>query len=139
MKTLLRSRVCALALCSIAPLWASAAEAAHPASIAGTWNATGNQTTGSLGINQIASADPCKPIVGFIFSPTTGIQGVYCPATGRIVFVRRLTTGVPFQLYEGHVSQDGAVDRIGGTLTIWSFTGGFVTTDGPDYNFSATK
>jgi hypothetical protein len=139
MKTLISNRVCALVLSSISLLWAGTANAAHPASVTGNWNATGNQTLGILSIVQAAGITACRRITGSIFFATNAIEGVYCPATGRIVFVRKLSTGVPFQLYEGHVSQDGIIDRIGGSFKIWNATGGAVTTDGPDYNFSATK
>ena len=118
-------------------LWASAAGAAHPASVQGVWSAAANRTTGSLVIVQPASAAACKLITGTIFG--SAIEGAYCPASGRLVFVRKLANGVPFQLYEAHVSQDGPIDRLGGSLVIWNTTGGTVTTDGPDYNFAAAR
>ncbi|MGQ0446463.1 MAG: hypothetical protein ACT4O2_15395 [Beijerinckiaceae bacterium] len=116
---------------------AGAANAAHPLSVAGTWNATANQTLGVLAIAQPASAATCKPINGTIFGNT--IEGYYCPAVGRIVFARRTGGGTPFQLYEAHVSRDGVTDRIGGSFLIWNASGGGFSNEGVDFNFSATK
>jgi hypothetical protein len=120
-------------------LCVGAAHAAHPASVAGTWLAVGNQTTGGLVLSQTASGAVCKPISGFIFAASNGVRGFYCPPTGRIVFARHTSSGVPFQLYEGQVSRDGAIDRIGGSFMIWNSLGGGAFNEGPDYNFSATK
>ncbi|MGH6840663.1 MAG: hypothetical protein ACREDV_00995 [Methylocella sp.] len=116
---------------------AGAANAAHPLSVAGNWNATANQTLGVLAISQPFSAATCKPITGTIFGNT--IEGYYCPAVGRIVFARRTGGGTPFQLYEAHVSRDGVTDRIGGSFLIWNASGGGFSTEGVDFNFSATK
>jgi hypothetical protein len=113
------------------------AQAAHPANITGGWTAIGNQTIGALNIVQAASAAVCKPIVGSIFG--NSIQGYYCPVTGRIVFARRNAALVPFQMYEGHVSRDGAVDRIGGSFMVFNTSGGGQANEGVDFNFSATK
>ncbi len=139
MKATLLGHVCAAALASTALLWTAAAYAAHPASVAGTWSAVGNQTLGNLVISQAASAAVCKPIRGAIFAAATTIEGFYCPVTGRIVFARRTAGGVPFQLYEGQVSRDGAVDRIGGSFIIWNGAGGGFANEGVDFNFSAAK
>jgi hypothetical protein len=130
------SRAGCAALGFLSLLWVGSAHAAHPASVAGTWTATGNLTTGQLVISQGAGTT-CRVITGRIFN--SAIEGHYCPGVGRIVFVRKLANGVPFQLYEGYVSQDAAVDRIGGTFKIWNSTGGQATTDGVDYNFHAVK
>src|SRR4051812_5059620 len=116
-----------------------AAYAAHPASVAGTWSAIGNQTVGRLVLSQAASGAVCKPIAGFIFAASNAVRGFYCPPTGRMVFARHTSSGVPFQLYEGQVSRDGAIDRIGGSFMIWNSLGGGAFNEGPDYNFSATK
>jgi hypothetical protein len=118
-------------------LWAGVAEAAHPVNVSGNWRATGNQTLGALIIVQAASAAVCKPISGTIFG--NSIQGSYCPVTGRIVFARRTAALVPFQLYQGYVSRDAPVDRIGGTLMVWNALGGGFANEGVDFNFSATK
>jgi hypothetical protein len=139
MNATLLKRVCAAAFGATAVLWVGAANAAHPASVAGTWRAVGNQTLGNLEIVQAASAAVCKPIRGAIFVAATTIEGYYCPVTGRIVFARRTAGGVPFQLYQGHVSRDGAVDRMGGTFQIWNASGGGLANEGVDFNFSATK
>ena len=46
----------------------------------------------------------------------------------------------PIQLYEGHVSPDAVIDRIGGSFIVWNAAGGGgVANEGVDYNFSAFK
>jgi hypothetical protein len=137
MTTLSFARVCAFASVGIVVVSGGEALAARPASVGGNWTVVGNQTVSTLNITQFVTGAACKPIAGTAFG--NSIQGVYCPTTGRIVFARRNSSGVPFQIYEGTVSQDGAVDRIGGTFIIWNSAGGAVATDGPDYNFSASK
>lgn len=126
----------AMALGSILGLSTAPANAASPASIAGNWAATANQTNGVLAINQIASAAVCKPIRGTIFG--SAIEGYYCPVVGRIVFAR-LTGGTPFQFYEGHVSRDGVTDYIGGSFSIWNVVGGGLANEGVDFPFFANK
>lgn len=138
MNTSVRTRIGALGLCASLLLGVGTAEAASPASIAGVWSATANQTLGALVIAQAAvPTGVCKAISGTIFGST--IEGYYCAATGRVVFARRLANGVPFQLYEGHVARDAAVDRIGGTFQVWNGAGGRLNNEGVDFNFSATK
>lgn len=137
MKTSVFKQIGVAALGAMSLLWAGVAQAAHPASVAGGWRATGNQTLGALNIVQAASAAVCKPISGTIFA--NSIEGYYCPVTGRIVFARRNAGGVPFQLYEGHVSRDALVDRIGGSFMVWNGPGGGFANEGVDFNFSATK
>jgi hypothetical protein len=139
MKTTLPKHVCATALGALSLLWAGAAGAASPASVAGVWAATGNQTLGPLTINQAASLAECKPIRGSIFVASNTILGFYCPETGRIVFMRHSSSGVAFQLYQGWVGRDAAVDRMGGAFHIWNALGGGLANEGPDFNFSATK
>lgn len=137
MTSLSIKQILATGLGALSLLWIGAADAASPLSVAGTWAATGNQTLGSLVITQTANTAVCKPIIGSIFG--SAIEGFYCPVTGRIVFARRTATGVPFQLYEGYVARDAAIDRIGGTFKIWNATGGGLSNEGVDFNFSATK
>lgn len=116
---------------------AGAANAASPLNVAGNWSATANQTLGALVIVQAASAAVCKPISGTIFG--NSIEGYYCPVTGRIDFARKTGGGIPFQLYEGYVARDAVVDRIGGSFLIWNVSGGGMSNEGVDFNFSATK
>ncbi len=137
MKAKLTKHAIAIALGSMSLLWIGVANAAHPPSVAGVWAATANQTLGPLNIVQAVSANVCKPISGTIFG--SSIQGFYCPVTGRIVFARRTAAGLPFQLYEGHVGRDAAIDRIGGSVLIWNTSGGGLANEGVDFNFSATK
>ena len=127
----------ALLLGSLCFIFASAAEAAHPLSLTGNWSVVGNQNPGALVIIQLAGVTTCRIIRSTIYG--SQIEGVYCPATGRIVFVRKTAAGLPFQHFSGSVSQDGLIDRIGGTMGIWNALGGSATIDGPDYNFSAAR
>lgn len=137
MKSTFVIRTCLISLGSIPLLCMAAANAAHPPSVAGNWAVTANQTLGGLVIVQAPSAAVCKPISGNIFG--NPIQGNYCPVTGRIVFARQTGASLPFQLYQGHVSRDAAVDRIGGSFLIWNAAGGGFPDEGVDYNFSGTK
>jgi hypothetical protein len=137
MKSTFVIRSCAISIGSIPLLWMAAANAAHPPSIAGNWAVTANQTLGTLVIVQPASAAICKPITGNIFG--NPIQGNYCPSTGRVVFARQTGAGIPFQLYQGHVSRDAPVDRVGGSFLIWNAAGGVLPDQGVDFNFSGTK
>ena len=139
MRTSSLMRVLAIALGSLPLILAAPANAASPLSVAGVWAATGNQTLGPLVIAQAVSAAECKPLTGSIFLATNQIRGFYCPETGRIVFMRHSPTGTPFQLYEGQVARDAAVDRMGGEFHIWNAAGGGFANEGPDFNFSATK
>lgn len=103
---------------------------AQPGNIAGQWNAIGNNTTGALSIVQNAG----NIITGTIFGDD--IEGMYIPATRRLVFVRLLSDGTPFQLYESHVSSNGL--NLAGSLVVWDGTGGGGA-GGLDFNFSAAK
>ncbi len=138
MKTTLLKRVSVIVFGFVSILGMGAVNAAHPPSVAGNWNATANQTLGALVIFQPANGAVCKPITGFIFG--SSIEGFYCPVTGRLTFARRMAGGlVPFQLYEGHVSRDAAIDRIGGSFIVWNALGGGLPNEGVDFNFSATR
>ncbi len=126
-----------MAVGSILLLGMSPANAAHPASVAGTWETAADQTTGALVITQSATAAVCKPISGTIFGGQ--IQGYYCPAEGRILFARLNNNGSAFQFYEGHVSRDGVVVYIGGSFAVWNILGGGATDEGKDFSFVARK
>lgn len=118
-------------------LFSVPAYAAHPPVITGVWSLVANQSVGNIAINQLASAATCKPVTGNMFG--NAIEGYYCPSTGRLVFARRTAAGVPFQLYQGYVSRDGAIDRIGGSFSIWNPAGGGLPNEGVDFPFLASK
>ena len=142
MKAASRVGIFVTSLACLPLLFAEAAKAAHPPSIAGVWNAIGNTAGGALAINQFASAAVCKPITGSMFGVANAVQGYYCPVTGRIVFARRALIGgvlTPIQFYEGHVSRDGVIDRMSGSFAVFNGFGGGFANEGVDFNFSATK
>jgi hypothetical protein len=104
----------ALAVGTLGLVWASAANAAPPASILGTWSIVGNQHVGSLNITSQGTGT-CAPINGTIYS-SNPVRGYYCPATGRIAFARKNTAGVVIQTWVGNVSDAGTPNRMGGTF-----------------------
>ena len=142
MKTASRVGIFVTSLACLPLLLAEAATAASPTFIGGDWKGVSNQTAVTLNIIQFASIGVCKPIGGNMSGVVNAIQGYYCPVTGRIVFARRTVVGgvlTPFQFYEGHVSRDGVIDRIGGSFAVFNPSGGGFANEGVDFNFSATK
>jgi len=122
-----------IAVCFGSLLWASAAYAdGWPATVQGNWSVVANQSTGTLSITQPSSTLNCQPISGTIFGASSTIQGFYCPASGRISFARRNSSGVPFQYYQGNLSQTGNILRIGGSFASFTSTYG-------EYSFYGTK
>jgi hypothetical protein len=120
------------ALLSVAVLSATpAAAGGWPASVAGTWSVTANQTVGAMAINQPASAALCKPINGTILG--SQLRGFYCPGSGRIAFHRLGASGSIFQYYAGNLSQliAGRPLRIGGNFSDLNDPG--------EYSFTAIK
>jgi hypothetical protein len=117
----------ALVLCCVTGLGTTVA-LAQSGDITGSWQAAANNTVGALDLVQNAD----DTITGTIFGDA--IEGRYIPALRRLVFVRLLRDGTPFQLYEAHVSADG--QRLAGSLVVWNGTGG-ASAAGVDYNFSA--
>ncbi|HEY9726737.1 MAG TPA: hypothetical protein V6D50_09850 [Chroococcales cyanobacterium] len=122
----------AIAVCCVGSLlWGSAAYAdGWPTSVAGNWSVFANQSSGALSITQPTSTLNCRPISGSIFG--NPIQGFYCPTSGRIVFVRKNTSGITTQYYQGNLSQTGSTLRIGGSFS--SIGGSY-----GEYSFYATK
>ena len=117
---------------SIAALSATpAAAGSWPASVAGNWSVTANQSGGALVINQPASAALCKLIDGTILG--SQLRGFYCPRSGRIVFYRLGSGGSIFQYYAGNLSQliAGNPLRIGGNFSDLNDPG--------EYSFTAIK
>lgn len=125
-----------IAACFGSLLWASAAYAdGWPASVQGNWSVVANQSSGTLSITQPSSSLNCKPISGYIFATSSTIQGFYCPASGRISFARRNSSGVPYQYYQGNLSQTGNTLRIGGSFAVFNSSGGSLG----EYSFYGTK
>jgi hypothetical protein len=127
----------AIVVCGVTVLAVSLAlsQTANPNNITGRWNVVGNTTSGgapgfALQMTQAANG----VLSGTIFADQ--IEGFYIPSVRRVVFVRKLSTGVPVQLYEGYVSQDGLL--MGGDLIVWNFVGGGGF-GGLDFNFTANK
>jgi hypothetical protein len=75
-----------------------------------------NQTSTTIVINSQGTAGKCKAIAGTI-QGTTNLQGFYCPATGRIFFVRKfVSSNDTSQIYSGNLAADATIDRMGGTF-----------------------
>jgi len=128
-----------LALC-LATITAFAAPLAHadtwPESVEGSWAVTANRTNGTLNITSqgAPSTGRCPAIGGTIYGDA--IQGFYCPGSGRIHFVRKLTNNTTIQAYTAQLSDAGTVLRMGGTHTsVDVFFGGNLG----EYNFQARK
>ena len=119
-------------------LWAGMATAAPPASVTGTWSVIGNQTPGSLKITQGTAPTQCQPFRGTIYT-SDAVLGYYCPATGRIAFLRMNASGTVTQAWVGNV---GAVapqqpNRMGGTFHALNTGAG--SGDLGEYNFQGQK
>jgi hypothetical protein len=106
--------------------------AGWPTSVVGTWSVLGNQSPGLLQITFEFNTGGCGPISGTIYG--NNIQGFYCPSSGRIHFLRKLSgTNVTFQAWTGNLSQVGPTLHMGGVFSD--------VLDSPlgEYNFQATK
>jgi hypothetical protein len=102
-----------------------------PVSVVGNWTVRANNAVGVLSITFQGAAGQCRPISGAIFG--NPIQGFYCPASGRIHFLRKnAVTNDTFQDYTANLSQDAAIDYMAGTFA--SDGGSF-----GEYNFSGSK
>ncbi len=112
-----------------------------PLSVVGSWSIIGNQHNGLLNIVSQAAVGNCRRITGTAYPGTTvahPIEGFYCPFSGRIQFVRKQpASNDTLQVWTGNVSQDGVVDRMGGTFTsVSSALGGGSL---GEYNFQGSK
>ena len=115
-------------------LWASNAVAAPPPSVIGNWSVLGNQSPGALVITFQSAAGICRQIFGTIYG--NPLEGFYCPATGRIHFVRKNgANNDTFQSWTGNVGDDSIIDRMGGTFVVSSPLGGPFG----EYNFQASR
>jgi len=122
------------ALFASASIWVNVASAAPPPSVLGVWQVIGNQSAGALVINFQNALGICRQIRGTIYG--NPIEGFYCPATGRIHFVRKNAfTNDTFQSWLGNVGDDAAVDRMGGTFAVSAPAGGVFG----EYNFQAQR
>lgn len=112
-----------------------------PISVLGNWNIIGNQHIGTLHIATQAAVGNCRRITGTVYPGTVvahPIEGFYCPFSGRIQFVRKLpANNDTLQVWTGNVSQDGAIDRMGGTFTSVSTALGGGSLG--EYNFQGSK
>jgi hypothetical protein len=82
---------------------------------------------------------PCKPITGTLNNLPSGgasnIQGFYCPATGRVGFVRKeVVSNDTFQSYSANVSDTGTTLRMAGVFAELNLAGHL-----GEYNFAVTK
>jgi hypothetical protein len=110
-----------------------------PPSIVGTWIGFGNQAELKLVITNQGGTGECKAIAGTLSNVQGGgssnIQGFYCPATGRVSFVRKdAKTNATFQSYTANVSDAGPELRMAGTFAEVNFAGHL-----GEYNFSVQK
>jgi hypothetical protein len=112
-----------------------------PISIVGNWNIIGNQHIGTLTIATQATVGNCRRITGTAYPGTAvahPIEGFYCPFSGRFQFVRKQpASNDTLQVWTGNVSQDGVVDRMGGTFTSVSTALGGGSLG--EYNFQGSK
>ena len=112
-----------------------------PINIVGNWGIIGNQHVGRLIIATQAGVGQCRRITGTVYPGTPvahPIEGFYCPFSGRIQFVRKLpANNDTLQVWTGNVSQDAAVDRMGGTFTSISTALGGGSLG--EYNFQGFK
>ncbi len=111
-----------------------------PVSVVGNWNIIGNQHVGTLVVTTQAAVGNCRRITGTVYPGTAvahPIEGFYCPFSGRLQFVRKLpVNNDTIQIWTGNVSQDGIVDRMGGTFTSVNATvGGSLG----EYNFQGGR
>jgi hypothetical protein len=122
---------------------AGTALANHPSTVAGSWKILGNHTAGQMTITQYPGTanSTHKPIRGWIYGVDM-IEGFYCPASGRICFVRYYhSTPSPKQFWTGNLSDTTGTLRMGGTITVVMHDNTAGTIGGAlgESNFSATK
>ena len=124
---------------------ASAATTAWPGSIVGTWTGTSNQSPIVLTVSTQSSGGKCDYISGTVQDVNGGftgnMDGYYCPSSGALQFLRYATgANVPFQVYDGSVSQTHPPRGVHGILMGGSF-GQYSQSFGPlgQYSFSLTN
>jgi hypothetical protein len=95
-----------------------------PASVVGTWNMLANQNSPVLTITSQGNSGKCQPISGTLVDSATDanddIAGFYCPASGRISFLRIIpSNNETFQVFIGNLSDkpnSGNKRLMGGTF-----------------------
>lgn len=118
-----------------APLFVGNAMAAPPTSIVGTWTMTVNQNVEPFVVTNQGVQGTCKVLVATLSGWPT--SGWYCPADGRLHFIRKNNNRVPIKTFDGIVAERvvGSPDRI---------SGAYASDYGPTqaygyYSFSALK
>src|SRR5690349_490928 len=83
----------------------------YPAKLApAAWYGVANNSDVYIGISGQGAAVPCGQIIGTMgnkgYPADSTIQGSYCPATGKLTFLRKSkSSGVTFQSYVGYMAQ----------------------------------
>ena len=118
----MNTRLHTVAVASAALFLSVSANAASvwPPSVVGNWNMTANNFELKLSITKQGGVGSCKRIVGTLVNTNnTGqsdIEGFYCPASGRINFLREDTKNRrTFQVYSGNLSVPGGASNTGGS------------------------
>jgi hypothetical protein len=92
-----------------------------------------------LAITAQGTTGACKAITGTLHNLPSGgasnIQGLYCPQTGRVSFVRKdVISNDTFQSYSANVSDTGTTLRMSGIFAELNLAGHL-----GEYNFAVTK
>jgi hypothetical protein len=108
----------------------------YPESIVGTWSMSANQSTLTLTISRQTGPAACKSVTGTLVDSVNGpsdIEGFYCPASGRLSFLREDTVHKrTYQTFPGNVSYPGDTTYMAGI-----FAQAVGTTPG-EYDFFAS-
>lgn len=114
------------------------AHAQTSANLTGTWQILSNNTPGTLVLQHTINTYRCKHLTGTFRAGDTGpVVGVYCPYARRIYLARHKDDDpVPFQMYEGHVSNDGKT--ISGSFFYWG-NESITNNSAPDAPYFATR
>jgi hypothetical protein len=121
-------------------VFTSAAFAAPPANIVGSWTILVDQSYTTLDITAqggagAPGASKCRVILGNLgIAP---VRGHYCPQSGRVHFLHNnLSSGATMRTFTGSVSQDAsAAMHMAGTFNVLAVAFG----DYGEYPFSANK
>ena len=118
----------------------SAALAAPPANIVGSWTILVDQSYTTLDVTAqggpgAPGAIECRVILGNL--GVAPVRGYYCPKSGRIHFLHNnLSSGVTMRTFAGSVSQDAsAAMHMAGTFNVLAAAFG----NYGEYPFSANK
>ncbi len=115
------TRVCTLALLGVLAASSSALASQYPNTVVGRWTGTSNQSAVVISIGAQSGTGSCRQITGTMAnsngSGASDINGFYCPASGRISFLRTThSTGVTFQAYSGNLSFKTDTQHMAGTF-----------------------